>query len=175
MLARNAVTSTVSYKRGSLSNLPSLVERFPLGAGFGSAGPASSTPGAPVGARALDAENQFNFLIIETGIPGLLVLLAFHLGAVLRSVATVRRQRDPEVRLLLAGIAAPLVALLVMWFGAPVSTSSPTAPFLFFAAGVLAYWSTGAARRAGPPAPAVGSRDRPSPTDRRSAHPGTTG
>jgi len=175
LLGRNAVTSTVSYKRSSLSNLPDLVERFPLGAGFGSAGPASSTPGGPAGARALDAENELNFLIIETGIPGLLVMLAFHLGAVLRSVTTVRRQRDPEVRILLAGIAAPLVALLVMWFGAPISTSTPTAPFLFFAAGVLAYWGTGAARRPGLPAAAVGSRDGPSPTDRSSAQPGTTG
>jgi glycosyltransferase involved in cell wall biosynthesis len=142
LLGRGAVTSSVAYKQSSFSGLPRLVERYPLGAGFGSAGAAASTPGAPASARVLDAENEFNFLVIETGVAGVLVLLAFHLRAVLRSVGAIRRQRDPELRLLLAGIAAPLVAMLVMWFGGPVTSSPPTGPFLWFAAGTLAYWAT---------------------------------
>ncbi|MEA2283047.1 MAG: hypothetical protein QOK21_3654 [Solirubrobacteraceae bacterium] len=152
ILGRKAVTTPVSYKRGSFAQLPSLLEKHPFGAGFGSAGPGSSTPGAPATAKVLDAENEFNFLLIETGVLGLVTLLAFHVGAVLRSVAAVRRQRDPETRLLLAGIAAPLVAMLVMWFGGPVTGAPPGSPFLWFGAGVIAYWATAGAppRRAGP-------------------------
>jgi glycosyltransferase involved in cell wall biosynthesis len=170
LLGRNPVSSSVTYKQSSLSQLPGLVERYALGAGLGSAGPASSTPGAPEAARRLDAENEFNFLVIETGVPGLLVLLAFHLGAVLRSLGTVRRQQDPEVRLLLAGIAAPLLALLVMWFGAPITTAPPTAPFLWFAAGILAYWATVAAPSRPAQLPATMQRPRaPAGGERRQA------
>jgi hypothetical protein len=156
LLGRDAVSSSVTYKQSSLSELPRLLEEYPLGAGFGSAGPASSTPGGPAAARLLDAENEFNFLVIETGIAGLLVLLIFHLRVVLRSIVTVRRQRDPELRLLLAGIAAPLVAMLVMWFGGPVTSSPPTGPFLWFAAGTLAYWATVARPSRPPPAAPAG-------------------
>jgi hypothetical protein len=163
LLGPGAVGSTVTYKRSSFSVLPQLLENHPLGAGFGSAGAASSTPGAPAAARVLDAENEFNFLVIETGLPGVLVLLTFHLWAVIRSIAAIRHQRDSELRLLLAGIAAPLVAMLVMWFGGPVTSSSPTGPFLWFAAGTMAYWATVAlpSHPTRPAEPAKGSRNVP--------------
>lgn len=136
----DAVSNTTGYKSGTLALLPSYMRDHPFGQGIGSVGPAASIAGAPEASRSASGESEFNFLLVEVGIPGLIVLLALQLTVIARSVRTIRLTRDPELRLLLAALLAPLIALLVLWFGGPVSSAPPSAPYIWFVTGVLAYW-----------------------------------
>ncbi|MGH2899050.1 MAG: hypothetical protein ACRDMZ_10290, partial [Solirubrobacteraceae bacterium] len=47
---------------------------------------------------------------------------------------------DPQLRVQLAALAAPLFALLVAGFAGPFSVSVPAAPYLWFVLGLLSYW-----------------------------------
>jgi hypothetical protein len=78
--------------------------------------------------------------MVDVGIGGLITLLALHLAVVASSVRAIRRFPDLELRLLLAALLSPLIAMLVLWFGAPITAGPPFAPYFWFASGVLAYW-----------------------------------
>jgi hypothetical protein len=144
--SNKVVDTSVGYKRGTFAFLPSFVAHHPFGVGLGSVGPASSVAGAPVDAGRISGESEFNALFAEVGIPGFAILLAFSLAVVVGSVTRIRSQSDPELRVLLAAVLAPLIALLVLWFGGPVSLAPPLAPYLWFASGILAYWCLGPGR-----------------------------
>ena len=153
--------ATRESRGGSLGLLPAYAEQFPLGAGLGQVGPASSFGTRIAGDQPLSGETEFNFLVVELGIIGLLVFLALQLRLLALS-ARLRRVADPETRLLLAGCAAPLFAIAASWIAGPVSAGTPLSPFFWFVAGVLAFWlarPTGAPNRpATPPAAAVASQ-----------------
>ncbi len=131
--------TTYESRVGTYALLPIYARDFPLGAGIGSAGPAAgfgdSTP-----KRNLSAESQFNFLLIELGIVGLLVLIGFNAHLIARVVGGLRRLRDTEHQLLLAGLAAPLLVYLASWTFGINTTSAPNAPYFWFAAGTLVWW-----------------------------------
>jgi hypothetical protein len=125
-----------------MGHLTGYLGRFPLGAGLGSGGPAAGQ--LPAHDRSgLDAENQFNFLVIELGIPGLLLLLSFNLRLLSLAARRIRAIDDGELRLLLAALTAPLFALLLGWTGGIATTGSAGAAYFWFAAGTLAYWVGG--------------------------------
>jgi anti-sigma factor RsiW len=96
--------------------------------------------GTPPVVGSLDAENQFNYLVIELGIPGLMLFFTFSVWLVFLTVFRIRTVRPPDVALMVAAVAAPLFALLASWIGFQVTAKTATAPYLWFAAGVLAYW-----------------------------------
>ena len=128
-----------SYRRDDLAAVPDYLVEFPLGAGLGSVGPASGAAGAPPN-RGLNAEGQLNFLVLELGIAGTLAFGAFVLALLRLIVRRLPRITAPDLRLALAAIAAPLLGILVWSLGGVVSTLSPMAPYLWFSAGVLAFW-----------------------------------
>lgn len=135
----NVVGTTIESRGGSLRTLPADLQRFPLGAGLGRVGPGSSFGASLDRDRSLNGETEFNFLVVELGIVGLLVFAALHLRLLALSVR-LRRVSDPETRLLLAGCGAPLFGIAVSWVTGPVSAGTPTAPYFWFVAGVLAFW-----------------------------------
>jgi hypothetical protein len=64
-------------------------------------------------------------------------------GLMVRILVATRRIRavaDPELRLLLAGLAAPMFALFAQFFQAEVTAASPDAPYFWFAVGALSYY-----------------------------------
>jgi glycosyltransferase involved in cell wall biosynthesis len=150
--------TTVDYRRESLGKLPGYFHDFPLGAGIGSVGPATEQIDASRN-KSLDAENEFNFLLLELGIPGLLVLTLFTVRVLTLATVRLRNLQDSELRLLLTGIAAPLFAIFLAWFVGTTTATSPWAPYFWFASGILSYWlvgvhalpSAGGTRRPGPP------------------------
>jgi hypothetical protein len=151
------VDTTIDARDGTYNSIGQYLTAFPLGAGIGTVGPAAGVIDPPP-RKYLDAESQITFLIIEVGIPGLLVLLAFHFRLVGLVVSRIRKLPSGEVRLLLAGLAAPLFALLSLWIVGVNTTSTPNAPYLWFMAGTLSYWLCGPGRKAAPteaPAPRV--------------------
>jgi hypothetical protein len=134
-----SLTATAESSRGSsLDLLPGYMARFPFGAGLGSTGPAALIAGAAH--TGLDGETEFNFLVVELGLAGLLVFLAFNARLMARALTRIRVVPDPQVRLLLAGLAAGLFGIAATYLAGPSSSASPAAPYFWLTAGVLSYW-----------------------------------
>jgi hypothetical protein len=122
----------------SFSTLPEYIRGFPFGAGLRSVGPAQRLV-TNKNTEELDAENELNFLVIELGVPGLLVLTLFFIRLLALVATRLRAERDDELRLLLAAIAA-LLALPLTWIAGASTSTSLAAPYFCFAAGTLVYW-----------------------------------
>jgi hypothetical protein len=137
-----AISTAVDYRRATLTKIPLYIRKIPLGAGIGSSGPAGSFAGGGAG-RGLDGESEPTYLLIELGIPGLLVMVGFNLTLLYLSVTRIRRIADRETRMLLTAIAAPLFALFASWFVGVDTATVPGGPYLWFAGGVLSYWLLG--------------------------------
>jgi hypothetical protein len=141
-LVSTDVLSTYWDERGpSVRKVGDYLEDHPLGLGVGTVGPAahviSGSPGE------LNTETEWNLIVLEAGVAGLLVLVLFGGRLIYLSATRIRRRTDDELRLLLAAIAAPLAALLVLCFAGPTSVSAPTSPFFWLTAGALSYWLLG--------------------------------
>jgi hypothetical protein len=138
-IAPSQLAESVSQQRGSSIDLaPSYAAEFPFGAGLGSVGPAANFDRAQ--ALGLDGETEFNFLILELGVVGAAAFLILFGALIRRTFRRLRTIADADLRGLLAALAAPLVAMVVMFFSSPVTAGSPGAPYFWAIAGVLAYW-----------------------------------
>jgi hypothetical protein len=137
-----AVDTAYDYRSGVLAEVPEYIAEIPLGGGLGSKGPAGGIAGVG-GKRGLNGESEPTFLLIELGIPGLVVMLGFNLTLLYLSVTRIRRIEDREARVLLTAVAAPLFALFSTWFVGISTAATPGAPYLWLAAGVLSYWLVG--------------------------------
>jgi hypothetical protein len=133
-----AASTTIASRSNTWGQIPAYMGEIPFGAGIGSVGPAAGlwdnrTPD-------WNAESQFNFLLVEGGIPGLAVFLGFQAALFWAIVSGLRRERDPRTVVLLAGLAAPLFGYAVNWTVGVNTTSTPNAAYLWLAAGVISYW-----------------------------------
>lgn len=139
------VGTTTEYRSSTFDDFMDYLTRYPLGAGIGKTGPAAGFVKSEQTAT-LNAESEFTYLLVEAGIPGLLVMLAFTLRLLFLAGSRLRRVADGEARLLLAAIAAPLFALLPIWISTTPTANPPASPYLWFSAGVLAWWLAGRRR-----------------------------
>jgi hypothetical protein len=149
-IAPDQLGSTLYSSRiDTISLIPSYALRYPLGAGLGSVGPVSgAVGGAPEASNLnLNVESEPTFMLVELGIPGLLLLLGFSVHVLIMVVTRIRAIEDQELRILLAALAAPLFALLGTWLVGATSALSPGSPYLWFASGVLVYWLHPRSRR----------------------------
>jgi O-antigen ligase/polysaccharide polymerase Wzy-like membrane protein len=138
-IAPGQAASTIYTSRSATwSKAFQYMAQIPFGAGLGSVGPAATKAGGV--ATTYDAESQFTFLIVELGIPGLVLFLAFQGALCATVVRGLRREHERHTVVLMAGLAAPLFGFAVNWFVGVNTTSTPNAPYLWFAAGVLAWW-----------------------------------
>ena len=136
-----AVSTAYKYRRDTLAKIPVYATSLPLGGGIGRNGPAASIGGGP--GPGLDSESQPTFMLIELGMPGLIVILGFNLALFYYSLTRIRRIVDRELRILLTAVAAPLFAIFSIWFVGIATANVPTAPYLWFAGGVLSFWLVG--------------------------------
>lgn len=136
------VLSTFSAERGSSVLLfDEYAAEYPLGVGVGSVGPAAAAfGGISENARPLNAETQWNFLILETGIAGLTLFLVLNLRMMALAITRIRSIDEASLRLQLAALSAPLFGLVAGGFAGPTTASAPTAPYFWLACGVLSYW-----------------------------------
>jgi O-antigen ligase len=130
--------TTYDYRKDTVANVGRYATSFPLGAGLGTVGPGSSTAGG--NGRALDGESEYTFLLVETGIPGLLVLAGFNVLLLTLVFRRLRTIADRDTQVLLAAIAAPMFALVTSWVVGASTASTPGSPYMWFAAGILVYW-----------------------------------
>jgi hypothetical protein len=133
-------TSSGRGRRGQVEAIAQAINAYPLGAGLGTAGPASATPGGSPLTGKLNAESEFSFLVIESGVPGLMVVVGFTVLLLGLGLSRCRREPDPEVRVLLAGLISPIAGILIVFYSGPATVGVPDGPFLWFVGGVLAYW-----------------------------------
>jgi glycosyltransferase involved in cell wall biosynthesis len=165
------VETTANYRRDNLALIPQYVRDFPFGAGLGGGGPAAgyllSTGATPV--AQIDAETELTYLLAELGIAGALLMTGFNLALFALALVRTRRLPDPESRLLVAAVVAPLFALFATWVVGVATASTPSAPYFWFAAGVVAYWlgvvavRRAPAERAAVSAPREGALSPPRP------------
>jgi hypothetical protein len=160
-IAPSKVTGTATgYKEESLREIPHYLSAAPFGFGLGTAGSAGGFGGRvteELEGHNVTAETQYNFLVDELGLPGLLVWTGFTITLILLALRGLKNIGDSELQIYLAAVFAPVVALFLMSFDGPVSASSAAGPYFWFAGGVAAYWLLGpgralAARRASPAA-----------------------
>ena len=115
---------------------------YPLGDGIGSVGPAGgSSVGGAVSSNGLDAESEPTFLIIELGIPGLLIMYALLLWG-MRMGVSLRVLAERRLQVALAALAAVFIAVCVGGFVGANTANSPTSPFIWLALGTFAYWGS---------------------------------
>jgi hypothetical protein len=140
-----AVSTTLDSRESTWSLIPKYASEVPFGAGLGSVGPAAGF---------LDdlqvkynAESQFTFLIVELGVPGLLIFLCFQASIVLATLTGLRRV-DGRIAVLLAAVAAPLFGYMVNWLVGVNTVSSPNAPYMWLAAGLIGWWLVAMPRQA---------------------------
>jgi hypothetical protein len=73
-------------------------------------------------------------------------MLGLNLTLFYLSITRIRKIDDRETRILLTAIAAPLFAIFATWFVGISTATTPNAPYLWFAAGVLSFWLLGRGR-----------------------------
>jgi hypothetical protein len=150
-ISPSKVTSTsTSYKSKAWTKIPHDLAAAPFGVGLGTVGAASSFGGKVTEleeGHGVTAETQYNFLADELGAPGLILWVALALNVILLAVRGLRHIGDTEMRIYLAAVVAPIIALLLMGFSGPLSTSAALGPYFWFAAGIAAYWFVGRPRQ----------------------------
>jgi hypothetical protein len=167
-LSPSSLVQTTNTARGaSLAAIPHNLVTYPFGAGLGVAGPAASAPGASPLTGSLNAETEFSFLTLETGIPGMLVYSGFIVTLLGLGALRCRREPDREARVLLAALIAPLAGILALFFISATSVSVPTGPYVWAIGGIVSYWLVALPKARAQEA--AGSAD----IDRRGVHPGS--
>ncbi len=138
-----AATTSVSYREGTIVQIPAVIEKYPLGAGLSIAGAGKSFGGsspAIINGHTASAESQYNYVTLELGLPGLALWVALSITIIALAVRGLRRVGDVELRLYLAGVFATVIAFTIMGFVGPTMSSLPFGPYFWFALGIAAYW-----------------------------------
>ena len=132
--------STTRDQRGaSLALVVTYAGRYPFGAGLGGVGPSTGYKGRVRPDELLNGETQFNVLVLDLGIPGLLLVLTFA-GMTLMLIVRIARVPDPVIQAQLAALAGPFVGVLALCFSGAPLTGAPGAPYFWAVGGILAYW-----------------------------------
>jgi len=136
------ISTAVAARQGTVALIPTYLVDYPLGDGIGSVGPAGgSSVGGAVSSNGLDAESEPTFLIIELGIPGLLIMYALLLWG-MRMGVSLRVLAERRLQVALAALAAVFIAVCVGCFVGANTANSPTSPFIWLALGTFAYWGS---------------------------------
>jgi hypothetical protein len=140
-IAPNKVISTaIASRQGTIALIPTYLVDYPLGDGIGSTGPAGgSSVGGAGSSNGLDAESEPTFLIIELGIPGLVVMYALLFWGI-RAGVSLRVLAERRLQVALAALTAVFISLCVGGAVGADTANSPTSPFIWLALGTLAYW-----------------------------------
>jgi hypothetical protein len=132
-------------KLNHLEALPRLITGAPLGSGLGTTAAAAGFGGKQrvvVEGRGASAEAALNLLAIELGAPGLLLWVGLSLSVIWLVTTRVRNIEDPELRTYLVAVGASFLAHTASGFLGP-SIVTVGGIYLWFAAGIVAYWLAG--------------------------------
>jgi hypothetical protein len=138
------------HKKNALTFIVPVLETAPFGLGLGTQGPISNLGGKQASALGLyegsSGETQLNLIANELGVPGLAMWVALSLYMMAFIAIRMRRVRDPDLAICLAGAFAPFFALFIEGTSGPVLNSTAAGPYFWFAIGIAAYWLAGPGR-----------------------------
>jgi hypothetical protein len=161
---QQAANTSVNTKEKSWTQIPADIANAPFGVGLSSVAAATGFGGvhkATIEEHTASAESQYNAVVLELGVVGLLLWSALTITLVTMAVRGLRRVADPEVQIDLAAIFACVIAIALMGFSGPTTYTSPAGPFFWFAVGIVAYWLAGPGRAAVRARTAGGDRTPP--------------
>jgi hypothetical protein len=142
----SAVQTSTTYKTTSLLSIPKDIAAHPFGFGLGAAGAVSGFGGrttVTLEGHGFNSETQYNLITVELGLPGLILWVGLSVQVFMLVARRLRRIRDVDIRISLAGVFAALLAYTIMGFSGPFIASAAAGPFFWFAAGIASYWFAG--------------------------------
>jgi hypothetical protein len=144
------LTQSGTFLAARANPLPGIWQRaveYPFGAGLGRTGSAAGAfqkqiLADPASAR-LNAEvgwsdNFFADMIVETGLPGMLMLTTILLGMLVGAARLARTAGDPLMVAVAAATAGLFAGLLLMSWGSQPLMSNPLTAYFWFLSGVVA-------------------------------------
>jgi hypothetical protein len=145
----NAAGTSTSYKEVSLKQIPKVIAQDPFGFGLGVSGASASFGGktnVTLEGHGFSNETQWNFVLNEVGLPGLVLFVALCLYLIFLAATRLHTVRDIDARMGLAAIAAVVTGLIITGFVGAFATGQAGGPFFWFAAGTFAWWLLGPGR-----------------------------
>jgi hypothetical protein len=142
-------SETALHKESAWSKIPKYVAAEPLGFGLGTAGPVGGFGGRVTDlleGHGLTSETQYNVLVKELGLPGLILWPVLTLYVMFLIASRMRYVRDPDLTICLAGALATFFVLPIEAFTAFLSAGAAIGPYYWFAIGVAGYWFAGPGR-----------------------------
>jgi hypothetical protein len=142
----NTSSETTEDKAGAWKQVPGLVAAEPLGFGLGNSGSFAGRVGANknlIEGHGLTSESEYNVLVKELGAPGLILWPVLAVFASLVAARGMRRIRDGEMAIYLAGALAAFVPLPIDGTTGFLGGSLAGGGYYWFAIGVIAYWLVG--------------------------------
>lgn len=140
-------SETTLHKEAAWSKIPKYVEASPLGFGLGNSGAVSGFGGSAntnlLEGHGLTSETEYNVLVKELGLPGLILWPLLSIYVSLLVVRRMRWIRDSELAICLAGTVAAFIPLPIEGMSGFISGGAPSGAYYWFAIGVVAYWLLG--------------------------------
>ncbi len=142
LLDRRTYTSA---RRGGFALVWDRIKSAPFGVGLGRTGSAASALGGALEQDRLSTslqerfgfqDNYFAAMIVETGIPGTLIMTIILVGLGLRAVRLSRRAPTVEDSVFGSLVAGYMLAMLVMSWGSQPLLANPTIAFFWFLGGM---------------------------------------
>jgi hypothetical protein len=142
--------STGDTKQGTLFHIPAQAEAAPFGVGLatvGAVGGFGGTVAKPLEGHSVSADTQYNFVLDELGIFGLILWVALSLNVIALAARGLRRIADSELRVYLSAAFASFIAFTIIGVSGPTMGSAAFGPYFWFAVGMAAYWFADPGRR----------------------------
>lgn len=139
-----------TYRRARLGGLGIIWDRvtaYPFGAGLGRTGSAAGFLGGQLRRDRLNAmiqdrvgfqDNFFAAMLVETGIPGTLLLTVILLGLTVKAIQLARHAASQEDSAFGAMVAGYMLAMLIMSWGSQPLMSNPTLAYFWLLGGMAA-------------------------------------
>ena len=147
----NTSSSTTLHKEGAWSQIPGEVSASPFGFGLGTSGSFAGRYGTNqnlLEGHGLTSETQYNVLVKELGLPGLILWPLISFAISLLIVRRMRGVHDGELAICLAGALAAFIALPIEGTSGFIGGNLAGGGYFWFAIGVTAYWLAGRRSRA---------------------------
>jgi hypothetical protein len=139
-------------KDRELAQIPRDITYAPFGVGLATYGSAAGFGGherVTIEGQGASGEAAYNLVSLELGLPGLVLWVGLTLNVIALVLRRLRWIADTELRTYLVAVFAAFLAFTVQGFSGPTLAVTPAGTYLWFAAGIAAYWLTGAVRSLG--------------------------
>jgi hypothetical protein len=147
----SAENSGASTKVEHIGQIFNDIKGAPFGIGLGTGGSAGGFGGkqkVQIEGQGASGEGALNLVVIETGLPGLLLWIGLSVSVMSLVVRRLRSVADIELRTYLVAAFAVYLAFTAEGFAGPTLAVSPAGTYLWLAPGIAAYWLAGPGRTA---------------------------